>query len=323
MLVKAFGDNDKSKWGVQIDGVPILGPDDLLEQFRNAHVVVASLLAENELFHQLKRRGFTNVYPLSYLHYLRPDVFEAPYLDGLFESCFDPALESVIAAGDALWQDEESKLVYRQTLEYRRTKSMEIYPRLIANHAQYFPPGIVNLSREDTLLDCGAFSGDTLRSFVGLNPNARNTYYGFEPDPHNFTSLQRESERYAGRLVAVNAGVGAEEGSLGFVSRAGTDSAFTTVKADRTVHVHTIDHYFADKTAPTFIKMDIEGMEPQALAGGEQVIRRRRPKLAICVYHLPQHIWGVPLMARTWNPDYRFYLRHYSTNMSETVMYAI
>ena len=295
----------------------------LLNRHRDAPIIIASLVAENELFRDLKQRGFTHVYPLSYLHFLNPDIFKAPYLDGLFESCFDPALQNRIGIASGIWADDESKQIYKKILEYRRTKSMDIYPRLRANHPQYFPPGIITFTDDDIVLDAGAYVGDTLRSFAELNPGARNTYYGFEPDPQNYAAFQREGKRYAGKLVAVNGGIAAEEGNLGFISNAQMDSAFTRDAADLMIRVHTIDKFFAHRSAPTFIKMDIEGMELQALAGGEQIIRRTKPKLAICVYHRPEHLWDIPLMVRDWNPDYRFYLCHYSTNMSETVMYAV
>ena len=62
---------------------------------------------------------------------------------------------------------------------------------------------------------------------------------------------------------------------------------------------------------------------PEALRGAEQTIRAFAPTLAICVYHKPEHLWEIPQMVREWRPDYRLYLRHYSTNMSETVMFAL
>ena len=73
---------------------------------------------------------------------------------------------------------------------------------------------------------------------------------------------------------------------------------------------------------PTFIKMDIEGMEIDALRGAENLIRMHHPQLAICVYHDMSHIWRIPLLLREFYSGYRFYLRNYQYMGLETVVYA-
>ena len=72
----------------------------------------------------------------------------------------------------------------------------------------------------------------------------------------------------------------------------------------------------------TFIKMDIEGAEYEALKGAERIIREQKPKLAICVYHKPEDIWELPELILEFNESYKFYLRHYSYQDNETVLYA-
>ena len=74
--------------------------------------------------------------------------------------------------------------------------------------------------------------------------------------------------------------------------------------------------------APTFISMDIEGSEMFALKGMKEIIKNNHPKLAICVYHSPEHIWEIPLFLQSLVPEYKFYLRNYTSFSSETVLYA-
>jgi len=73
----------------------------------------------------------------------------------------------------------------------------------------------------------------------------------------------------------------------------------------------------------TFIKMDIEGAELNALKGAANIIARLRPKLAISVYHRPNHMIDIPLYLKSLIPDYKLYLRHYSIYPQETILYAI
>ena len=75
--------------------------------------------------------------------------------------------------------------------------------------------------------------------------------------------------------------------------------------------------------APTFITMDIEGAEIFALRGMRKIIERYHPKLAISVYHNPEHLWKIPLLLQEIAPDYKFYLRNYTSFSFETILYAI
>ena len=84
----------------------------------------------------------------------------------------------------------------------------------------------------------------------------------------------------------------------------------------------TLDEVFEDKSI-TFIKMDVEGAEYEALRGAEQTIRTQRPKLAISIYHKPEDILDLPQLLLSYQPEYRFYLRHYCIFNNETVLYAI
>ena len=82
-----------------------------------------------------------------------------------------------------------------------------------------------------------------------------------------------------------------------------------------------IDEYIAARV--TYIKMDLEGWETQALAGARRHITVDHPKLAISVYHDAADFWKVPEYVLSLRDDYDVYLRHYSEGWSETVMYFI
>jgi hypothetical protein len=73
----------------------------------------------------------------------------------------------------------------------------------------------------------------------------------------------------------------------------------------------------------TYIKMDIEGAEINALIGAKNIICRDKPKLAISVYHKRSDIWEIPMLLLKYNPEYKFFLRVYSFTGNDTVLYAI
>ena len=72
----------------------------------------------------------------------------------------------------------------------------------------------------------------------------------------------------------------------------------------------------------TFIKMDVEGSELAALKGAKNTIIKYHPKLAICIYHKPEDILEIPAYILELVPEYKFYIRHYTSCMWETVLYA-
>lgn len=74
---------------------------------------------------------------------------------------------------------------------------------------------------------------------------------------------------------------------------------------------------------PTYIKMDIEGAETEAIIGAERTIRNYKPKLAICLYHKAEDIFMIPLLIHKINSSYRMYIRHYSDCKTDTLLYAV
>jgi hypothetical protein len=90
---------------------------------------------------------------------------------------------------------------------------------------------------------------------------------------------------------------------------------------DINIEVASIDDTI--KSDVTFIKMDIEGAEYQAIIGAGKIIKRCKPKLAISIYHNPNDLWELPILIHNINPKYKFYLRHYSFAENDTVLYAL
>ena len=92
--------------------------------------------------------------------------------------------------------------------------------------------------------------------------------------------------------------------------------------ATQEVECRSLDSALAGAT-PTYIKMDIEGAELEALAGARQTMARCRPVMAVCAYHKCDHLWIVPQLLKAANPDYHIFLRRYAEDCWETVYYAV
>jgi len=188
---------------------------------------------------------------------------------------------------------------------------------------QYFPRDI-NLSKGySRFINCGAYNGDTVKRL--------NTLFGkveaiacFEPDPDNFKLLTQylctNDNKIAENVIAFPCGVFSHETQLRFFSGNRINSMISD-RGESIVQCVALDHVIPN-FKPTFISMDVEGAELEALKGAEMLIRKNKPDLAISVYHAPNHIWDIPLYLKSLHLNYKFYLRNYTSFTNETILYA-
>jgi hypothetical protein len=69
--------------------------------------------------------------------------------------------------------------------------------------------------------------------------------------------------------------------------------------------------------------MVIEGVEYEALLGSVNTIKKYRLALAIFLYHKPEHLFEIPLLIKSWNLYYEYFIRFHGNNLFETVLYCI
>ena len=186
----------------------------------------------------------------------------------------------------------------------------------------YFDLAYFDYSQEEYFVDAGALNGDSTKEFFRVCPNGRS--YLFEPNPVQY-ELSKENLKDYPNTTFFPYGVWNESAALRFTSNDMAEEAGSckiSCSGDIEVQVRRLDDMLKDKKV-TFIKMDIEGAELNALKGAENIIKKQKPKLAICVYHKPQDIWEIPKLILDFVPEYKLYLRHYSFSNTETVLYAI
>lgn len=108
---------------------------------------------------------------------------------------------------------------------------------------------------------------------------------------------------------------------LRFTSSAYDAGAAISNNGDINVQSDYIDNIVNNEKI-TFIKMDIEGAEYNALEGAKRTIEKNKPKLAISIYHKPEDIVELPFLILSIRPDYQFAMRHYTSDLVESVLYA-
>ena len=94
-------------------------------------------------------------------------------------------------------------------------------------------------------------------------------------------------------------------------------------EGDYKVSIVPLDGDIKEKVA--VIKLDVEGSEYEALSGAENIIKRDKPQLIVCLYHNLEDIYVLPQLIHEFRPDYKFYLRYYGDCLRplDYVLYAI
>jgi FkbM family methyltransferase len=223
-------------------------------------------------------------------------------------------------------RDEESRREFLQMIRW----SLDLKLPEAAPHPpgdDYFPSDLRSIPPNEVMLDVGAFDGDTVQAFVSRAKGAFRRLVSLEPDPANFAKLEARiralPEEVRSKVEARRLGAGETAGRITFQFDGASSSGVVDLSiAGAEVEVVPLDELPLE-SPPTYLKMDIEGMEPAALRGARRLIRENAPALAICVYHRLEHVWEVPLAIEEIRPGYAFYLRRYSQWPWDIVCYAL
>lgn len=228
----------------------------------------------------------------------------------------------------SLCADDKSKHIYTELLKRRLDNCFD--GRDLVEKDPYFAiPYFIAENFNEVYVDLGAFVGDTLESFLFKRLTTFKAYYAFEPDEKNYLAMQYRIERLErewniskGKIFPVSSAVGAKKGRAFFASSGMPTSGVSVKDEGSIVNVVTLDEFFKDVDIST-IKADIESSEYPMLLGAENVIRKNRPKLAISIYHSMLDFYNIMSWVDSLNLGYKFWIRHHSAELSDTIMYAV
>jgi FkbM family methyltransferase len=317
-----LSDNDKSKWGkIYHNDLKCISPDEL-EAYKDDVAVLITTQHYKAIYSQLSDRGFKKLFAVTEYRLLNDGYFKD-------KNNIRAIRENALRLLDIL-SDERSKEIMTSYIKNWFDFDVDTvgYGPIFTND-QYYPPDIIKLGDSETFVDVGAYNGDTLFDFLKRTDNLFEAVYAFELDKKNYKEMETSVNRLSGnikrKIKLFNAGLWDEEKTVYYdTGGSGMQSTFinminTASDCGKTVRLS--DIMKTEKV--TYIKMDIEGAEPKALLGAEEVIRRCKPKMAVCVYHKPEHLWEIPLYLKKIVPEYKIFFRHHTPLEYETVCYAI
>ena len=188
-------------------------------------------------------------------------------------------------------------------------------------------PDIFPFYENEVFVDCGSYIGDTVADFVNEFNRSYRRIYTYEISAPTVKVMQNNLKGLDNVVYNLK-GVADKQGEL---SLEGYDAPFlgnhlVKGKGITKVPIVKLDDDIKEKI--TFLKIDVEGLDKEAISGAKEQISKYHPKMHIDTYHKLGDIFEVPLLIHSIDPTYKFYLR--LTNSTEkrmmfvvTCIYAI
>lgn len=316
-------DNDARKHGIKwIDGyhqeIQVVSPEILRNKRDEKTVVLICGSYITEMALQLESLGIHHYYSEFWLS--RPEELRVTGRQDISSE--------IIGEMKSLVNDDESRRIIDSIAEKRRDGIID-YTDIMQRGSEYFIDEFWRPSPDEVFVDGGAYNGDTIEEFIDWTKGAFRHIYSFEPQADLAAAIESKLWKYSGKVTLIPKGLWSSEKTLRFDK--GTETVSGRIngilpeldqgKEINTISTTTLDGVLGEEHV-TFIKMDIEGAEMEAIRGADGIIRRDRPKLAISIYHLPNDFWEIPFLIHNLVPEYKLYIRHCGFGIFGTVLYA-
>lgn len=309
-----FCDNDKKKVGKLYNNIKCISFNELTKIKQETIVIIATRYYK-DIYNQLIEYNFLNI----------DRVFTNKF--NIDNYLVNNNRENIILRLEELMdilEDKESKRILVRIIEEWFNHEYN-YGQLddICSDDQYFCEDIIKLSQHEVFLDGGAYIGDTLDDFLEKCDYKFDKAILFELNERIYGSLKHNIEykhhNVIDKIFSYNMGLSNSENEIFYDDF--DEGSIINDSGNNKGKIVSIDNILNERV--TFIKMDIEGEEVLALEGARDTIKKYKPKLAICLYHNPDHLWEIPLYIKKIVPEYKIYIRHHTDLLNETVCYAI
>jgi len=305
-----FASDGFQKEGKTFHGFPILTLSDFEEKFSDITVLLCFGSARTEVIENVKK--------IKTKHTLfAPDV--PVYGDILFDKDF---YENTKARHDKIYNllaDDVSKNTFENTVKYKLSGDVDYLFSCETPIAETYN-NILNLSDNETYLDLGAYTGDTVKEFLSFVPSY-NKILAVEPDKKTFSKLKNNTSELE-NIILYNNVISDKCGVFPFAMN-GSRGSNSNKDGNTTAEFITADK-IAENEKITYIKADVEGAELSFIKGAEKTILRDRPKMQIACYHRSEDLITIPEAVLSIRNDYKVYMRHFSSLPAwDTVYYFI
>ncbi len=332
-----FMKEGKSSWEkIKESGKPALiygmgnGADKVIDELNRLGITVAGITASDDFVRGQKFRGFTVkrlsefdgdfIIAVAFASCL-PEVMNHIYSltekyrvlvpcvpvfgDEIFNREFIEKHKTEIKAAYNLFE-EDSKKIFAGCVDFMFGGELEVLRSITSEKNEAYEK-ILKLGDDESFLDLGAYRGDTVEEFLHYCGGEYSDIVALEPDRRTFKKLEAYLENVA-KSTAYRKAVYSENKTLVFSSKAGRQSSIS--EKGEEIEAVCVDSLYHDRKV-SYIKMDVEGVEKEAIEGAKATLENQKPKLNIALYHRSEDLFLIPLRIAEINSEYKFHLRRH------------
>ncbi|CAN5481843.1 hypothetical protein BH10BAC4_BH10BAC4_08820 [soil metagenome] len=164
----------------------------------------------------------------------------------------------------------------------------------------YYEVPETRINESDVVVDCGAAEG----LFTFLVKMRCKEIFLIEPVKKFCRSLQKTFENNI-RVKIIPVALSEKEGFANISEHDISSSLTVGDQSAESVTVTTLDKLFYEKNIPiSYIKMDLEGFDYEALLGAAELIKKNKPKIAVTTYHKFEHAEQISNYLKSIVPAY-------------------
>lgn len=310
-------DANPAKWGKSIEGIPIISPN-AIKDYDSRTIIIASCYFDDIYIKLQETLGEELVqYDIRVAPFLWLMLVNVEYDDKLlaysnqFIQQYEKELYNIYDINDSITQEILGFIVkIRKERDFNFTSYMQ--NKSMQGVDGYFYLNELNGNDRMTILDLGAYVGDTIDELYKLYGDKICKYYAYEPEECNYRMLcdNIKGKSYEKEVITFNKALGARREEKVFANSSSMFGA-TDAQGDAgtIMSIVPLDEENLNVEGRLVIKMDVEGLELDILKGGMKYVKKHKPYMAICVYHHIEDIYIIPRFLEKEGCKYRYILR--------------
>lgn len=303
---------DNASGNETFDNVPIVSMSVLKQKYEKVNIIMGH--SQYDLGMKLKENN--------------PNVKNIFYLSSVCYSQYDPISYDFVVkhAGDYtqsynLLADQLSKRCMISYLNARVNENPEYIFDCCTEKNSYFKNVAFTIDSNETYLDIGAYTGDTIEEFIKENDGKYSRIVAVEPEKESFKSLNKYVTKNKLHDVDLyQVGCWNKEDRLYLTADEESSSVTKNISKDY-IDVVRIDDLVSDIPF-TLLKINYLQGVLETLQGASRTITRYKPKIIITVGFDEYGLINIPQFIKQLNLGYKVFLRYNAAMPARLTLYA-